>query len=112
MSSVDGDDVFAVSSALTLTEILTLPLRLGKTELVNSYEEILLNGAHFYLAPIDTKTSRIAADLRARYNLKTPDALQVASALNESCDAFLTNDLSIKRITEIQILILDELELV
>jgi predicted nucleic acid-binding protein len=77
-------------------------------ELVNNYEEILLNSISFHLASIDTKTSRMAADLRARYHLKTPDALQVASALNENCDAFLTNDTGFKRVTEIRILILDE----
>ena len=38
-------------------------------------------------------------------------ALHVAAAIDASCDAFLTNDLGIKRVTEIKILVLDELEL-
>lgn len=52
-----------------------------------------------------------AAELRARYNLRTPDALQIAVALENNCDAFLCNDNGLKRVTELKILILDELEL-
>jgi predicted nucleic acid-binding protein len=49
--------------------------------------------------------------LRARYNLRTPDALQISAALETSCQAFLTNDTQLKRVTELRMLILDELEL-
>jgi predicted nucleic acid-binding protein len=52
-----------------------------------------------------------AADLRARYGLKTPDALQIGCALESGCDAFLCNDLALKRVTELRVLALDELEL-
>jgi len=103
--------VTGVSSALTLTEVLALPIKLGKTDLVNEYEDILLNSAAFRLVPIDTKIARTAASLRARYNLKTPDAIQVATTLESGCQAFLTNDLGIKRVTELRVLVLDELEL-
>jgi predicted nucleic acid-binding protein len=40
-----------------------------------------------------------------------PDALHVACAIDTGCDAFLTNDTGIKRVSEIRILILDDLEL-
>jgi predicted nucleic acid-binding protein len=49
--------------------------------------------------------------LRARYNLRTPDALHVATRIDATCDAFLTNDAGIKRVIEIAVLVLDELEL-
>ena len=52
-----------------------------------------------------------AAELRARYNLRMPDALHVAAALSTSCDALLTNDARLKRVQELPILVLDELEL-
>jgi hypothetical protein len=38
-------------------------------------------------------------------------ALQVATAIAAGCDAFLTNDAGLKRVTEIIILMLDEREL-
>jgi predicted nucleic acid-binding protein len=50
------------------------------------------------------------AELRARDQLRTPDALQVASALGAGCEAFLTNDLALRRVTELHVLVLGELE--
>lgn len=37
--------------------------------------------------------------------------LQNATALENNCDAFLCNDKDLKRVTELKILILDEIEL-
>ncbi len=63
------------------------------------------------LLPITTGIAELAADLRARYNLRTPDALHVAAAIDGGCDAFLTNDVDIRHVKEIKVLVLDELEL-
>lgn len=52
----------------------------------------------------------VAADFRARYNLSLPDALQAAVALVAGCDAFLTNDAALKRVTELRVITLDEVE--
>ncbi|HTG15538.1 MAG TPA: PIN domain-containing protein [Blastocatellia bacterium] len=71
----------------------------------------LINAANFQTLPIDIKTATSAADLRARYNLRTPDALRVATALAAGCDAFLTNDSDMQRVSELRVLVLDQLEL-
>lgn len=70
-----------------------------------------MNSGSYQLVPISLNIPESAANLRARYNLRTPDALHVASAIHRRCDIFLTNDAGIKRITELTILLLDELEL-
>jgi predicted nucleic acid-binding protein len=49
--------------------------------------------------------------MRVKYNLKLPDALQIATALETGCDAFLTDDKALKRLTELKILVLYELEI-
>jgi len=46
---------------------------------------------------------------RAKYGLKTPDSIQVATAIYTSADYFLTNDIRLKAIKEIETLVLDEL---
>lgn len=51
-----------------------------------------------------------AAELRAHYNLTLTDAFQIAAALTAGCDAFPTNDAALKRVTELTVLVLDELE--
>jgi predicted nucleic acid-binding protein len=99
-----------VTSTVTLTEVLTKPLRAGDSKLVKTYREMLQTTRNVILAPVSVVVAERAADLRARNNLKTPDALQVAVAIHAGCDAFLSNDSGLKRVTEIRVLLLDELE--
>jgi len=80
-------------------------------KLQQEYSELLLHSADFETMPIDAETAKRAATARAQYNLRTPDALQVATALEFDCQAFLTNDIPLKRVTELRVLILDKLEL-
>jgi len=101
----------AVSGAHTLTEIMVKPLQSGNQSLAQEYRDILVNSDAFNLLAITVPIAESAADLRARYNLRTPDALHVASAIAAGCDAFLTNDARLKRVQEVFILFLDELEL-
>jgi len=111
MRYVDRGLIAGVASTMALTEVLVQPLRVGDAALTERYEAILSNSHDFRLEPITAAIARRAADLRARYNLRTPDALHVATAIAAGCDAFLTNDTGVKRVAEITILVLDELEL-
>ena len=107
---VSNGPISAIGSTLILTEVLSQPLRMGKMDLVNDYENIIGNSVGFTLIPVNEQIARHAAELRAKYGLKTPDALHVATALENYCQAILTNDLGLKRVTELQVLVLDELE--
>jgi predicted nucleic acid-binding protein len=108
---VDEASLKGYSSVVTLTEVLSQPIKLGRTELEQTYRRILMRGRNFRLVPVFAATAEAAADLRARYNLRTPDALQLATALETRCDAFLTNDHRLNRVTDLKILVLDDLEL-
>jgi predicted nucleic acid-binding protein len=107
---IDNGTLRGFSSTVTLTEVLTQPLKTGNTQIVSEYRNILLHSRHFTLVPIDAVIAERAAEFRARYNLRTPDALQVAAAVQAACDAFLTNDLSLRRVREISVLVLDQLD--
>ena len=108
---VEAGSITGYSSVVTLTEVLTLPIRVGNIAVAQAYRDVLLHSRHFILVSIDAAVAEQAADLRARYTLRTPDALQIAAALYRGCQAFLTNDTTLKRVTDLQILVLDELEL-
>ena len=110
VSAITNGSIAAYSSTMTLTEVLVQPLKVNNSALVEEYEDVLLNSPNFSLMPIDVTVSRAAARLRAQHNLKTPDAIQVATAIESQCEAFLTNDIGLKRVKELQILVLDELE--
>ena len=105
---IEKKPIEAFSSVITLTEVLNYPLKAGNSKLAQDYRDILQNNENFQLVNVNTKIAEAAADLRARYNLRSPDALHIASALESACDAFLTNDKGLKRVTEIIIILVDE----
>ncbi len=107
---VTNNNFQSCSSVITLTEVLVQPLRQNNKALAENYRELLFHGANFQLFPLTAAIAERAAEIRARYNLRTPDALQIATALENNCDAFLCDDEDLKRVTELQILILDDLE--
>lgn len=104
--------VTELTSILALTEGLVFPLRNADVQLAQRYRDLLLNSDDFQVLPVDAAVAEIAADLRARYNMRTPDAVQVATAINAGCDAFLTNNgRDFRRVVELNVLVLNELEL-
>ncbi len=111
IQAVHNTPIEGIASFLTLTEVLVQPLRAGNLTLAKDYEDILLNSVNFRLLPVDGPVARQAAHLRARYNLRTPDALHLATAITSGSDAFLTNDLDLKRVKDVRVIVLDELEL-
>ena len=51
------------------------------------------------------------ADLRAKYNLRTPDAIQVATAWVAQATAFVTTDRALTKIREVPIVALENIVL-
>lgn len=108
---VDRKLLTAVTSPITLAESLVLPYRLNLTQLQQDFFELIVHGNNTLCLSIDPALARHAAQLRAQYNLSLTDALQIASALKAGCEALLTNDSALQRITELRILVLDQMEL-
>jgi predicted nucleic acid-binding protein len=98
----------AVTSSLTLLETLVLPLRIGNEVLARQYERFLTGSRGLRLVPIDLSLLREAAHVRATTRLKTPDSLQVASALSAGCPVLVTNDDRIDELPALHILQLED----
>ena len=98
-----------VTSTVTLTEILVHPLRTGNTELAQQYRDILLDQENLTTFPVSPGIAELAAQLRAMQNLRTPDAIQIATAIQGGSAFFLTNDSRLPAIPDLKILVLDEL---
>ncbi|MBL8134843.1 MAG: PIN domain-containing protein [Anaerolineae bacterium] len=111
IARIKSPSIEGVCSVITLAEVLPVPLRMRRFDLVADYRAILLNSREIRCVPVSAGIAAAAAELRSRHNLKTPDALHLAIAIETGCDAFLSNDLDLKRVTAIQVLILDELEI-
>jgi predicted nucleic acid-binding protein len=108
---IDAGTLHAVTSPVTLAECLVEPMRRGLTKAQRDYTDLIVSGANVAFQSLDDASGQRAADLRARYNLLLADAFQVAAAIEGRCDALLTNDHTLRRVKELPILVLDDLEL-
>jgi predicted nucleic acid-binding protein len=84
-------------------------MRQKEHQLVEQYQNILCNSPTIEIFDLNIEIAKTAAGIRAKYGLKTPDSIQVATAVYTSADYFLTNDIRLKAVKEIETLILDEL---
>lgn len=98
-----------MTSTITLLELLVQPYRLGDIDRVNKFYALLSTFPHLeWLAPT-LEIADMGARFRAECNLRTPDAIQAATAM--SCDAtgFLSNDSGFRRVAGLDVVILDDL---
>ena len=83
-----------VTTVLTLTEVLTYARVSGKADAEQRKAEedfeALLGAVR--IVAVTEAIARRAVDLRTRYRLATPDAVQLGTALEAGCQAFLTSD--------------------
>ena len=98
-----------VTSTITLMEITVRPWQLGRESAAREYEAILVHFPNLSVVDVDRNVARAAAQLRAKYNVSPPDALQVAASLSFGAKAFLTNDRRLSKLQDlIDILVLDD----
>ncbi|TVR04082.1 MAG: type II toxin-antitoxin system VapC family toxin [Phormidium sp. GEM2.Bin31] len=102
-------EIMPVVGSVTVAECLVGALQMSLRDLEQAYMAIF--GSDDVLFVENTLTiSQEAARVRVQYNLQLPDALQIAAAMGSGCQAFLTNDAQLKRIAELDILLVSELE--
>ena len=108
--ALDRGDLRVVTSTITLLEVLIHPLRQGNRELAQQYEDILLNTDGLSTISLSPEIAEIAAQLRAQHNLRTPDAVQIATAISAGATYFLTNDSTLPDLPDLKMLVLDNLK--
>ncbi len=97
----------ALSSVITLTEVLAKPVENGDEKLAKKFSEFLKHGKNLVVLEISEAIAERAGKLRGHYPyLRTIDAIQIASAIDAGADAFLTNDKKLKQIKDIKVLVL------
>ncbi len=99
-----------VTSSVTLLEVLVKPLREGKKGIAEQYRDILTTAPGIELFDVTSAIAEQAAQLRAKYNLRTPDAIQVATCMELGADYFLTNDNRLKAVSETKVVAVGELQ--
>jgi predicted nucleic acid-binding protein len=99
----------AVTSALTMTELLVQPYRAGDEERVNLFYGLLSTFPNLEWVAPDLEIADIAARLRARHRVRTPDAVQAATAARSRVTGLITNDPAFERVDAFETLLLDAL---
>jgi predicted nucleic acid-binding protein len=93
----------AVTSTVTLVETLTHPMRLKQLDLARRYQDILLNAENMTTLSLSPGIAVRAARIRADYNFRTPDAVQLATAIEGEAEFFLTNDRALRKFSELRV---------
>jgi len=81
-----------ITSELTLLELTVRPLQVGRQDIADEYELLLSYFPNLELAPLTREVLLGAAALRARYRLRTPDAILLATGVDSAATAAVTND--------------------
>jgi len=106
--AVDAEKIHVFTTTVTFSEALVVPYRQKGLDLVARYETLLLETPTLTIVPFDLKLAKMAAEVRAQHGLKTPDAIQWATAVLCGTRFFLTNDNGFKKFSTPQVLLLDD----
>jgi predicted nucleic acid-binding protein len=99
----------AITSTITMTELLVLPYRDDDEQRANDFYGLLSTYPNLdWIAP-NLEIAELAAQIRALHRLQTPDALQAATAVHSQATGLITNDAVFERVEGFQTLALDEL---
>jgi predicted nucleic acid-binding protein len=96
--AIENNRFSAVISTLVFAELLVPAYRAGKPEEASKLQHILSHFPNLEIAPLTPTISAEAARLRARYALRTPDAIHLATAIDSGVRGFITNDNDLQRL--------------
>jgi predicted nucleic acid-binding protein len=99
----------AVTSTVTMLEVLVHPHRDADEERVNSFYALLSTYPHLSWVDTSLEIADRAAQIRAKFNLRTPDAIQAATAIVSGAQGFVSNDRSFCRVPDLDVLVLEDL---
>ncbi len=100
-----GEFLF-ITSVLTLSEVFAQPYFKRKPGISEKYEFILTETDNLLLLDFQLKEAKKAAELKSKYKLAMPDAIHLATAIENKADFFLTNDKALTKINSLEIILL------
>lgn len=98
MERVNAGRLTAAASVLLLAEVLVPAYRARNPAAARQARAALERVPNLELVEVTAGVSDVAARLRAEHNLRTPDALHVATALREGAGWLVTNDRRLQRV--------------
>jgi len=106
---LEKPESYGITSTVSMLELLVHPYRRSDLDTVNKFYALLSTYPNLHWVELTLPVADAAARLRAEFNLKTPDAIQAASAMSLQATGFISNDPAFKRLNTLDVLILDDL---
>ena len=106
--AIDQGQLTAVTSELSLSEVLVKPIQNGNMAQQDIYKQALSSTSTLRVVPVQRDVLIEAATLRAAVNLKLPDAIHAATAIATQCSTFLTNDQRFQVVSGFQTVLLSQ----
>ena len=99
---------FAITSVLTLQELMVLPLREQNLRVAEEYQAVLRSFPNLEVLDIGWETALLAAEIRAQFNFSVADCFQCAVARQADAQILVTNDVRLKRLTHPSVIVLED----
>ncbi|MCP4288325.1 MAG: type II toxin-antitoxin system VapC family toxin [Gammaproteobacteria bacterium] len=98
-SRIESGQLQGIMASLVFAELLVPLYRSGDSQAAAGLSNQLRNFRNLEIIPLTTEISMEAARLRAKYGLRTPDAIHAATAISTQSSGILTNDKQLKALT-------------
>lgn len=105
---IEQNKIQASTSIISLIEVLSSPAIENNLQLKAKYQNFFYTMPNLKLVDVSHEQAKTAATLRRKYKIRTPDAIQLATAITQKADYFITNDKQLKKINEIEIKLIQE----
>ena len=89
---IDDRAVHVATSEITLAEVLVVPLRENKSELVAVYLELFAPEGPLEILPVSRQILMKSAEIRANSSAKPIDAIHIATAMAVRSNVFISDD--------------------
>lgn len=98
-------DISILTSIISVSEALSYP---SPDEVLEGIKSSFYSLPKLRILDVDRKIAFRTADIRRQYKFRTPDAIQLATALEAKAQVFITNDSKLKSFKEVKVLTLSE----
>ncbi|HTK05602.1 MAG TPA: PIN domain-containing protein [Ktedonobacteraceae bacterium] len=108
--AISRGEFTVVTSTITLLEILVKPLRIHDKQLAEKYRKVITQNVK--VLPLSQEIAEKAASIRAVHSkVRTPDAVQLATAIYAEASFFVTNDVNLPVLPGLQMVVLNRVSL-
>lgn len=109
LDRVYAADAQITTSLITYIEITTAAEKAGDRKTLARYRDYFTNSEAMSLQPFNLAIAEETVRFRAAYDLRTPDAIQLATASYCGADYVITNDRDWAKVDEFDIILIAEL---